>query len=403
MLFQGDGMKNKSAVNDVTIDEMRHFRRLEDAFLSRCRHFGYQEIKTSTIGPLHLFTALGTMNETKRRRIYSFIDWDGWSGERVALKPDSTACVARFFGDHYYPSKPRQKFCYVENHFEWADSWDEISERWQFGIENIGNASTESDVEVIYLAWDILQKVGFQRFFLHLSYPSIIDRLFKMLPASEREKAESRNVPEMHSAGYLENLRTGFSDADYAKIREPFDNFIKICKGLDALDCQYTIDFSPLGELEYYTGVQFQILSGPKRKSGGDVLCAGGRYDQYIPSVLESKNQIPAVGFALYARNITRNSRMESSGDQAMDRLMNIAVYIGNITKKNVQTGQMLCDKLSTLGFFTQIDFTAVEAENYDHFGLIIEVDHERFDDGYQILHSRKIGKPLLKNLFGES
>ena len=27
--------------------------------------------------------------------VYSFLDWDGWSGERVVLRPDSTIPVAR--------------------------------------------------------------------------------------------------------------------------------------------------------------------------------------------------------------------------------------------------------------------------------------------------------------------
>ena len=78
-------MKTKSSKNDLTHEDILRFRKLESAFLSRCKHFGYREIKTSTVEPLYIFTALGALRENKLNRIYSFIDWDGWSGERVAL------------------------------------------------------------------------------------------------------------------------------------------------------------------------------------------------------------------------------------------------------------------------------------------------------------------------------
>lgn len=420
----------------MTAHEILRFRKLENAFLSRCRHFGYKEIRTSTIEPLYIFTAPGALSHTKLRRMYSFIDWDGWTGERVALKPDSTTCVARFYGEHLYTENSVQKLCYVENHFEWADSFDELSERWQCGIENIGTRSPESDIEVIYMAYDILQAVGFKDIYLYLSYPALIREIIAGLPLWKTDKEDligaiRRNrseqireilgkVPEGgpslenilslrgESANYLKNMAGLMKDFKYEAVGPAFENFVAVCELLDSLECPYVIDFSLLGDLEYYTGVQFQILSTPARKSRKDILCAGGRYDHLIGDMLRllkddpEAETLPAVGFALYARNIIRHRTIIEHTAASTDKLQNICIYISNISRTNVKTGQRLSDKLSRIGFAAHITFMPVEQEKYERFGLVIEVDDERFSDGYQILFSQKIGKPLLMNLFGE-
>lgn len=403
--LQGDPVNSKSARNDLTIEDTFRFRKLKEAFLSLCSQFGYNEIKTATIQPLHIFTALGAMNENRLRRIYSFIDWDGWSGERVALKPDSTACVARFYGDHLNNGGAAQKLCYIENHFEWADTWDEISERWQCGVENIGAAGPEADIETIYMAFDILSKLGIDNFYLRLAYPSISDTLNEFLSSGDLDglmSGQSDRGAEYHTANYLINLKAAIPELQYKKIRPAFEDFLSIAEHLDQLSIPYRFEFSPHGDLAYYTGIRFQFLSAMKRKSGSDVLCSGGRYDRYVSEVCGLENDIPAIGFALYARNILRCPAMLIADQSPAGRLQYIMISVTNIVKRNVSTAQILCDRLDRLGFIAQITLHPVEIEDYENFGLIIEVDHERFADGYQVLFSQKIGKPLLENLFRE-
>jgi len=431
-------MKQKSLRNDLKFDDNLFFRKLEKGFLKQCRYFGYHEIKTSTIEPLHIFSSLGTLSDNKLKRMYSFIDWDGWSGERVVLKPDSTACVARFYSDHLHAKNPKQKLCYVENHFEWADSGDVLSERWQCGIENIGNKKTKADIEVIYMAYKVLQEIGFKDVHLYLSYPAYIKMLIDMFHTEEQEKKdleaaiknsdterikticktdEEKEILDNSlladgSAGLLKNLKTLLQGDQFKKIHSLLDNFIRLCELLDKLKCPYKIDFSRLGDLKYYTGIWFQFRSRPTKKPDRDILCAGGRYDNLIADMIRllSGNKpdsttvppVPAVGFAFYARNILNQRHTIDAAGPVSNNLQNICIYISNISARNVETGQWLSDELLRLGFAPRITFSKVKREKYESFGLVIEVDHESFDDGYQILFSQKIGKPLLMNLFGE-
>lgn len=414
-------MAPKTTRNDLSVDEISLFRRLENAFLSRCRHFGYREIKTATIQPLHIFTASDALSQTRLRRIYSFIDWNGWSGERVALKPDSTTCVARFYADNCLPAARPQKYCYVENHFEWADTAEALSERWQYGIENIGIKEVHADIEAVYMACDVLREVCFKDMYLFLSYPKMVKDLAGALaldPGKEAALFEAVRrredpgpllkglPPEPATAlgnllsctgenvNYLLNFKSGLAATLQDRIGPALENFIAICRHLDAVQCAYRIDFSLLGDFEYYTGMQFQILARPERKDRRDILCAGGRYDHLIGNLCNLSESVPSVGFALYARNIIDKIPCVA------DHLQQIQIQIENITAANIRKGQLLCDKLAGLGFETQIGFSHLPAERYAEFGLVILVDQE-IPDGYRILNSQKIGKPLLTHLFG--
>ena len=92
----------------------RRFRAVERAFLDTTAEHGYQEIRTPTIEPLHLFTATGALSPQLLDRVYSFLDWDGWSGERVVLRPDTTVPAARWYAERWQtPSEPA-RLCYVQ-------------------------------------------------------------------------------------------------------------------------------------------------------------------------------------------------------------------------------------------------------------------------------------------------
>src|SRR3989337_1586303 len=86
-------------MRDVLPDEMRRFRRVEEAFRAACLGWGYEEIRTPVLEHLHLFTTAGTLSPQMLGRVYSFLDWDGWSGERVVMRPDSTIPSARLYGE----------------------------------------------------------------------------------------------------------------------------------------------------------------------------------------------------------------------------------------------------------------------------------------------------------------
>jgi histidyl-tRNA synthetase len=303
---------------DLSPEEMSRFRFIEDAFRDCCLGWGFSEVKTPTIEYLHLFTAAGTLTPAMLGKVYSFLDWDGWSGQRVVLRPDGTIPLARFYIDHMAGKGPAKLF-YVTNIFRFEETGAEARERWQGGVELIGVASPLADVALISMALEALSRFGVKGVGLRLSHAGVIRSLLAKLRLSLREQARildqildgdsealarlrserprlSRALISLldlkgESSGVLKEAKATFSQS-FPEIESHMDNLISIVDLLGAMGCRYQIDIASGRGFEYYTGVIFQLFADGGKVGGG------GRYDALIP--LMGGGDIPASGFALY-------------------------------------------------------------------------------------------------------
>ncbi len=301
---------------DLSPEEMRAFRLIEGVFRDCCLKWGYEEIRTPTLEYLHLFTSTGTLTPGMLGKVYSFLDWDGWSGERVVLRPDATIPVARLYIDSM-EKKELAKLFYVANIFIFEETGKETRERWQCGAELIGAGSTAADVELIMLVMEVLKRSGFKGIELRLSHAGLIRALLAKLGLSPEEQARifdqildgntealariKPGEPERgkalallldgkgKSSGFLKNLGTLFN---LPELELPLNNFINVVELLETLGYDYQIDIASGRGFEYYTGVIFQLFMDEEKIGGG------GRYDALIP--LMGGRDVPASGFALY-------------------------------------------------------------------------------------------------------
>jgi histidyl-tRNA synthetase len=173
---------------DLSPEQMRKFRLIEGAFRECCLKWGYEEVRTPTLEYLHLFTSTGTLTPSRLGRVYSFLDWDGWSGERVVLRPDGTIPIARLYIDTM-GKKGLAKLFYVTNVFIFEETGKETREKWQCGTELIGASSTTADVELILLALEVLKKIGIEDVQLRLSHAGLIKALLPKFGLSPEEQA----------------------------------------------------------------------------------------------------------------------------------------------------------------------------------------------------------------------
>jgi len=303
---------------DLSPEEMVRFRLIERAFRDCCLKYGYEEVRTPTLEYLHLFTSTGTLTPSMLGRVYSFLDWDGWSGERVVLRPDGTIPIARLYIDSM-EEKRLAKLFYVTNVFTFEETGKKTREKWQCGAELIGVSSPLADVELIILALEILKKLRLEKVELRLSHAGLIKALLQKLELSPEEQtrifdqildgdgealaAIKMARPELKrvlsplldlkgkSSGFLKNLKAQLTH-DLSGLEPYIDDFTSIVSLLEVLGCNYQIDMASARGFEYYTGVTSQL------SMGGEKIGGGGRYDALIP--LMGGRNIPASGFALY-------------------------------------------------------------------------------------------------------
>ncbi len=303
---------------DIMPQDMLRFRHIESIFLRTGSGWGYEEIRTPTLEYLYLFTAAGTLTPRMLKRVYSFLDWDGWSGERVVLKPDATIPATRYYLEHHGDS-PVKRLCYVTNTFIFEETGTKNRERWQCGAELIGAGSPLADAELVIFALDVLDKLGIKNVEVRLSHAGLIRGLLSNLGLDSREQSmifdqildgntaalESmkKDKPETvaaldlmlqhkgSSSGFLKNIRSLFVNA-MPQLQPSMDNFTAVLNLLEAHGIRCCIDLTEGKGFEYYTGIIFRMYAGEKNIGGG------GRYDQLIGTM--GGRDTPAAGFALY-------------------------------------------------------------------------------------------------------
>lgn len=308
--------------NDLMPQDMLRFRRMEEVFRTSCLAWGYKEIRTPTLEYLHLFTSAGTLTPEMLSRVYTFLDWDGWSGERVVLRPDGTIPAARFYVENMRNSSVA-RLCYVENMFSFEGTGQKSRERWQCGAELIGETEPQGDAELIMLALEILDKLNVSPISVKLSHVGLFKTLLREMGLDEEEQA--RRLKEIlsgdasilnniegqspgvrrflnllldlrgKSPGFLENLKSVLPGKLKA-VKHCIDDLAQIVELLDSIGQDYEIDFASGEGFEYYTGMVFQFYSR------GKLLGNGGRYDELISLV--GGDHVPASGFAFFPNRI---------------------------------------------------------------------------------------------------
>ncbi len=355
-------------MRDLSPAEMIAFRVVEGICRDCFIKWGYREVRTPTIEYLHLFTSAGTLTPGRLGKVYSFLDWDGWSGERVVLRPDGTIPVARLYTESVQRGLAR--LFYATNIFIFEEAGDKTRERWQCGAELIGAGSATADAELVTLSLEVLSKLGLKNIELRLSHAGLIKALLEKLGLSAEEQhrmldrildgdAEalarvSRASPDAgniirplltlngKSTGFLRNQRA-ILEKSLPEISQPFDDFLKTVALLDELGLKYRINIASGAGFEYYTGLIFQLFSGEEKVGGG------GRYDALIPSM--GGEDVPASGFALYLDSLMSLIKPDSIAPDTQKRIL-----VRAISEDAVKEAFKTADSLRQAGYITELD-----------------------------------------------
>lgn len=372
-------MERCKGSRDFLPEDMARFRYIEQAFRSCCLGWGYKEIRTPTLEYLHLFTSTGTLTPNILNRVYSFLDWDGWSGERVVLRPEGTIPAARLYIDNLLEPCSAKLF-YIENIFSFEETGKESRELWQCGTELIGCDKPSADVELILLALETLRELGIEGVELYLSHAGLVRALLQEAGLTTGEQSQifdqildgdtevvnkiMKNNTQLgdslsllfelkgKSPGFLENLRATLEKAS-PQLELSTENFIAIARLLSAMGCEYQIDVASGKGFEYYTGIIFQFyLKG--QKIGG-----GGRYNDLVP--LLGGGNIPASGFALYIDQLMNSLYTKNWADTGPRVLLRSEVDLAERWKQSFEVAGLL----RRAGYVVELDQGYTRAEDY--------------------------------------
>lgn len=151
---------------DFDTKEMQKRRYVEESMRSTFQRFGYREVQTPVFENLDLFTMKS--GEEIIEELYAFKDK---GGRELALRPELTAPVIRFYVNRLQMEPKPLKLFYFGNCFRYdRPQKGRYREFWQIGCELIGPSSPEALAELVALAYFSLKNTGLRNTVLRIGH-----------------------------------------------------------------------------------------------------------------------------------------------------------------------------------------------------------------------------------------
>ncbi|KXS49000.1 ATP phosphoribosyltransferase regulatory subunit [Halanaerobium congolense] len=376
-------------VRDILPAELRKRRAIYQTIREVFEANAYREVITPTLESLELYA--GVEGLVDKSEMFKVVDD---KGQILVLRPDLTMPIARLAASRFQDSPRPLKFSYLSSAFQSKNSQSlSLKEKTQAGVELIGSASLESDLEMILLLLKTMKKVGVAEPLIDVGHADLINEIFADLKIAEDEKNELRRLlaakNKIGIKNYIQDIElTG--DAEKVLLRLPslfgdpkkvikelenmplsaetkkaLKNLEELFNKLEVFESLKHITFDPMliSRHGYYTGVIFKGYA----KGYSNLLASGGRYDNLTEKFGVEE---AAVGFALEIENLLDYlNRTENFSDNLQKRFL-----IAYKDQNDLKFAYELAEDLRNAGFVTEVynnadqeylDFQQVDFEIY--------------------------------------
>jgi histidyl-tRNA synthetase len=295
---------------DLYGQDLMEWKEVEKEIETVTKEFRFQEIRTPIFEHTELFLrGIGDTTDIVQKEMYTFEDKGGRS---ITMRPEWTAGVGRAYLEHSIYAEPQPtKFYYVGPCFRYEKPQAGRDRQFsQFGCEVYGAAGPAADVEVMAMAYTLLQRLGITNVTLHLNslgcsecrarYNQTLteylsSRRDELCPTcQDRLTRNPLRVLDCKSPicqGIVKGAPSTLDSLD-AECRDHFDQIIH---RLEVMQIPYVIDTGLVRGLDYYTRTVFEFVCNDIGAQG--TVCGGGRYDHLIEELGGSPT--PAVGFGM--------------------------------------------------------------------------------------------------------
>lgn len=297
-------------MKDILPDEQVYWQWLRDEVDDFARNYGFNRIDTPIVEFTNLFKrTVGEETDIVSKEMYSFVMPDG---DKLSLRPENTAGVARSYIEHGMINQPQPvKLYYFGQQFRHdKPQAGRYRQFWQFGFEALGETDPVIDAQLIIISHNFLKGLGLD---IEVQLNSVGDnncrpQYLKALKAYYQNHRKDL-CPDCQNRLNKNTLR--LLDCKNKKCQELAESapqmvdylceackehFMGVLEYLDELDVTYSLNSRIVRGLDYYTKTAWEIVetseAGKLQALGG-----GGRYDQLV-EILGGR-PTPAVGFAI--------------------------------------------------------------------------------------------------------
>jgi histidyl-tRNA synthetase len=316
---------------DLLPDAARRHRHVGETARELAQRYGFAEIATPIFEFTEVFARpIGETTDIVAKEMYTFTDR---GGEEITLRPENTAGVVRAILSNGLVQSTPLKFFYQGPMFRYErPQKGRFRQFHQIGVELIGVAQPQADIEVIALGHRILNELGIGERVMHelntrgdpvepfnqVAVPRVVlelntlgdslsraayrDALVRYFSSRQSELSEdSRRRLGVNPLRILDS-----KDEDDQRIILEAPNFVdylskgsytffaQVRDGLDRLGIPYRLNPRLVRGLDYYTHTVFEFVTTDLGAQG--TVMAGGRYDGLV-EVMGGPG-MPGVGWA---------------------------------------------------------------------------------------------------------
>jgi histidyl-tRNA synthetase len=352
-------------MRDILPEETGYWTFLEEAVREVARRFNYREIRPPLVEHTELFSrGIGEATDVVTKEMYTFPDKKGRS---LTLRPEATASVVRAYVEHgLHATEPFQKLYYIGPMFRYEKPQKGRSRQFhQYGVEAIGSLDPALDVEVIALAWELMDSLGLTGLSLRLNnigcaadrahYREVLREYFTPRIGSMCEDCQRRyeenplRILDCKNTICQSHIEGAPGSADHL-CKDCAEHFASVKEYLDRLGLSYAIDPRLVRGLDYYTRTVFELVS--KDLGAQDALLGGGRYDDLVEML--GGPSTPAVGFAggMERLILVLKGRMDTSQNQ-----MRLDLFLATLGEEGRALALELAKGLRSCGVSVDLDY----------------------------------------------
>ena len=303
-------MQTIRGTKDILPNEITAWQNLYFKALKLFTLYNYHEIRTPIIENTEVFLrSVGNSTDIINKEMYRFKD----QGQRdISLRPEGTACVARAIASNkLYNINPFQRLWYMGPMFRYErPQYGRQRQFHQLGIECIGSEYPIADVEVISIAYNLLNqlqcsnykikinslgtaeerkkyKIAFTNFLVNYK-SDLDDDSKKRLYTNPLRILDSKNIKTQ------EVIREAPCMSKYLQ-EESQQHFEIVLECLHALNIPYEINTKLVRGLDYYNHTTFEIINSNSEYQ--NTICGGGRYSKLVQEF--GGPDMPGVGWAI--------------------------------------------------------------------------------------------------------
>ena len=369
------GIINVKGTHDIIGGEAKNYSYVENVMSQIASFFAFKQVRPPVLEHSELFVrGVGESSDVVRKEMYTF---DDKGGRSLTLRPEFTAGIMRLIVQNkLLPiSELPLKFYYCGPVFRYErPQLGRYRQFNQFGVESVGHASPYADVEVISLAYTILQSLGLQNVTIKINtlgdeasrdaYRTALKDFFKDKVENMCEDCRMR-----YQINPLRILDCKVpSDQEIVKDAPKMSNYIseasqkrfsQVLESLEAMGIPYEVDDTLVRGLDYYSETVFEFHYVSNKGNDYGAIGAGGHYDKLVHEI--GGPDAPGVGFSFGVERLvsvlTDDGLLETS-EGSLD------AYVMPLGIESQKNALMVANDLRMLGYKVDMCYDDVKIGN---------------------------------------